>query len=268
MTINNEIYDTRGDSWWDADGDASLVSLRYLNNPLKADYIEGIVAARLSEGLRSVSLLDVGCGGGYLSEALAKKGLRVMGIDPSGRSIRSARLHAASQHLSIRYLQGGGEALPFATCSFDTVCCCDVLEHVVDYRPLIAEITRVLRPGGLFFFETINRNLISWLVMIKALQEWSATAFLAPDLHEWSAFIKPRELGSTMETNGLAVVEIKGLSPGMNFFAHYCSLRQRAKGRLGWPELARRLDLRISNNRSCNYIGYAVKGDMSSAPSG
>lgn len=259
LAINNDIYDTEGHSWWEADGDASLVSLRYLNHPLKATYIEGVLSAVQSELGRSARLLDLGCGGGYLSEELAAWGCQVVGIDPSGRSIRSALDHAAPQNLSIDYLQARGEALPFSSHSFDAVCCCDVLEHVVDYGVLIGEIARVLRRDGLFFFETINRSPISWLVMIKILQEWSATAFLAPNLHEWRSFIKPGELTLILEANGMKMAEIKGLSPGLNPIVHFWSLCNRANGRLTWPELARRLKLRISNNLSCNYIGHALK---------
>lgn len=258
MAVNNQIYDDLGHGWWDADGDGNLVSLRYLSNPLKQRYIESIVAKRGRTPARE-KLLDVGCGGGYLSEALAAIGFRVTGVDPSPTSLRAARNHARENGLTIDYCEGCGEALPFVTNAFDLVCCCDVLEHVPDYTLVVREIARVLKPGGIFFYDTINRTLVSRLIMITVMQDWERTAFLNPDIHDWQMFIKPRELLNVLGAQGLVNQEIRGLAPGKNFIAHYRNLRKRAKGEMSWPELGRRLKLAINDNRSCTYIGYAIK---------
>jgi 2-polyprenyl-6-hydroxyphenyl methylase/3-demethylubiquinone-9 3-methyltransferase len=85
------------------------------------------------------------------------------------------------------------------------------LEHVDDINKTISEIARVLRPGGLLFYDTINRTVVSWLVMIKIAQDWKRTAWEAPNTHEWKRFIKPSELTSTMKDNGLVMDEIKGI---------------------------------------------------------
>ena len=149
--------------------------------------------------------------------------------------------------------------MPFAAHSFDLVCCCDVLEHVAQYELVVREIARVLKPGGLFFYDTINRNMLSYLVMIKILQEWRSTAFLDANVHVWDMFIKPHELIEVFARSGLVSQEVKGLSPVLNFVAHYVNLRKRGKGKISWPELGERLDLQISDNLSGTYIGNAVK---------
>ena len=203
--------------------------------------------------------MDVGCGGGYLSEALARIGLSVTGIDPSAKTIATARAHARQAGLSIRYLEGRGEDLPFEADRFDIVCCCDVLEHVENYEDVVRAIARVLKPGGLFFYDTINRSMASQLIMIKILQAWRGTSFLDANVHVWEMFIKPGELEKVLNRCGLVSQEVKGVSPGRNYVAHYLNLRKRARGEISWQELAERLGLKITDNKSCTYIGYAVK---------
>lgn len=259
MEINNAVYERKGHAWWDENEEGSLISLRYLSNPVKFDYILSIIAARWKVRPDQKILLDVGCGGGYLAEELARTGLAVTGIDPSSATILTAREHARRARLEVDYLEGRGEALPFAPETFDFVCCCDVLEHVPDPDRVIAEIGRVLKPGGLFFYDTINRTLISRLVMIKIMQEWQSTAFLEPHIHLWPMFIKPRELLAMLTAHGLVNQEVRGLGPGPNFIAHYSNLRRRARGLIDWAELGRRLGLRINNNLSMTYVGYALK---------
>ena len=95
--------------------------------------------------------------------------------------------------------------------------------------------------------------------MIKIMQEWQNTAFLEPHIHLWHMFIKPRELIAMLTTHGLVNQDLKGLGPGPNVIAHYLNLRRRARGRIGWAELSRRLRLRINTNLTMTYIGYALK---------
>ncbi len=259
MQINNAVYDRKGHAWWDENEDGSLISLRYLSNPVKFSYIHTVISDQWPARTATPTLLDVGCGGGYLSEELARLGLSVTGIDPSPATIGAARAHARQTGLAIDYLEGRGEALPFVSARFDFVCCCDVLEHVPDPALIVAEIARVLKPGGVFFYDTINRTLISRLVMIKVMQEWKSTAFLEPRIHLWRMFIKPRELIAMLAANGLVNQDLKGLGPGPNFVAHYLNLRRRARGRLGCAELSHRLGLRINANLAMTYVGHALK---------
>ena len=232
---------------------------RFLNNPVKFAYFKKIMDRRLLTHPHDRRVLDVGCGGGYLSEELAKAGLRVTGIDLSRRSIDSAKKHAEKQNLEIDYFPGSAEDLPFAPESFDFVCCCDVLEHVHDTGRVIAEISRVLKTDGLFFYDTINRTLFSRLVMIKILQDWKSTALLGENVHVWKMFIKPTELVDVLGRNNLRNIEIKGLGPSWNLFAHYLNLRRRARGKLSWPELSRRMHLGLTADTRLTYLGHALR---------
>ncbi len=259
MQINNEIYNRLGNDWWDESGDGNLVSLRYLSNPVKFRYIHSIIRNQPESRRTNNSVLDVGCGGGYLSEELAKSELDVIGIDPSRESIEAAKAHAEQENLDIKYFVGYGERLPFESNTFDFVCCCDVLEHVKDYRIIVQEISRVLKNGGIFFYDTINRTVISKFVMIKIMQEWKSTSFLDPNVHIWDMFIKPKELLEVLSDHQLIHQEIKGISPRMNFISHYLNLRRRSKSQITWKELGAKLNLGLSNNLSSTYIGYAIK---------
>jgi 2-polyprenyl-6-hydroxyphenyl methylase / 3-demethylubiquinone-9 3-methyltransferase len=128
------------------------------------------------------SALDVGWGGGTLAEEFAATGFRVTGVDPSEKSLAPARQHAQSIGWPIDDQKGSGESIPFPDDTYPVVYCCDVLEHVRDLPKVMGEIYRVTKPGGVFFFDTLNRTLISKLVAIKIWQEWKSTAFMPPRL--------------------------------------------------------------------------------------
>jgi 2-polyprenyl-6-hydroxyphenyl methylase/3-demethylubiquinone-9 3-methyltransferase len=262
LEINNQIYSDLGCGWWDENGDGNLVSLRYLTNPAKFNYINNVIKS-YGKCPKKISVLEVGCGGGYLADKLAKAGFEVTGLDPSNNSIKAAKVHAKQENLTIKFVEGFGEKLPFKSNSFHFVCCCDVLEHVKDFTLVIKEISRVLRRGGVFFYDTINRTTISKIVMIKVMQGWEGISFLGPNIHIWDMFIKPKELIEVLSHYNLVNQEIKGLSPSMNFISHFFSLRARNKGQISWQELGKRFNLKISSNISCNYIGYAVKSNNS-----
>ena len=110
---------------------------------------------------RDKSVLDLGCAGGFIAEALATKGARVTGIDPAADTVAAARSRATLVGQDIQYDVGVGEALPYAEAAFDAVVCVDVLEHVADLAKVASEVARVLRPGGIFLYATINRNVLS-----------------------------------------------------------------------------------------------------------
>jgi 2-polyprenyl-6-hydroxyphenyl methylase/3-demethylubiquinone-9 3-methyltransferase len=204
-------------------------------------------------------VLDVGCGGGLLAEEFARLGCAVTGVDPSQESLAAAREHAATQGLAIGYQRGSGEALPFVADSFDVVYCCDVLEHVNDLRQVIAETARVLKPGGVYLYDTINRTPQSRLLVIKLLQEWRWTALMPPRLHDWNMFIRPAELGRLLEQHGLLPGGLTGLKPRAHPLRLVQALRQRKRGRLSYAEAVERMDLGESADTSVSYIGYARK---------
>ena len=165
-----------------------------------------------------------------MSEAYAGHGARVTGVDPSSGSLEVARSHARQSGLSIRYEQGRGEAIPSTDASFDLVSCCDVLEHVDDLDAVIREIARVLRPGGLFFFDTINRTWPSWLFVIEVFQEW--LRLVPPGGHDWEMFITPRELGAALARAGLEMRNLTGLGPSFAPLALGRALLHWATGRM------------------------------------
>jgi 2-polyprenyl-6-hydroxyphenyl methylase/3-demethylubiquinone-9 3-methyltransferase len=256
MPVDNNLYDTLADSWWDESG--MLRTLHGLN-PARLRYLRRVLVDESGMDLRGKKTLDVGCGGGLLSEELARMGCVVTGVDPSEQSLEAARAHARQEGLAIDYRQATGEALPFPDATFDLVCCCDVLEHVDDLPRVISEIGRVLRPGGIFLYDTINRTFRSWLVIIELFQEWSWTSFMPPDLHDWRQFIKPGELTALLAGAGLANQGLAGLRPAVNPLQTLRILRARKRGRISYLEAIRRLDLQESRDLSISFIGWARK---------
>lgn len=141
---DQSIYQDYAQSWWDG----SQKFQRTLANqvPPRLAFFD-----RVAPNWKGMEVLDLGCGGGFMSEALAQRGAHVTGIDPSVASLEAARKHAQSQGLEIVYRKGVGESIPLDTRSVDRVVCVDVLEHVQDVEKVLVEIYRVLRPHGIFF---------------------------------------------------------------------------------------------------------------------
>jgi len=135
--------------------------LRTMLNPVRFAFFRDELIKTMQMDLTGRRLLDVGCGGGLLAEEVAHLGLLVTGVDPSQRSLVTACKHAAQSDLRINYVAATGELLPIASASHDIVICCDVLEHVDAPDKVIAEVARVLKPNGIFFYDTINRTFIS-----------------------------------------------------------------------------------------------------------
>ena len=263
--VNNDIYRRLGHAWWDDDvGEFS--SLRFWVNPVRFACFERVFKREkvLDRGLRK--LLDVGCGGGLLAEEFARAGFEVTGIDPAPESIEAARAHASASGLSIDYRTGHGERLPFPDAAFDHVTCCDVLEHVDDLDRVIGEIARVLRPDGLFFYDTINRTFLSRLAVIKVMQEWRCTAFAEPNSHVWEKFITPAELVALLERYGLDQREMRGIVSRRNPLSILLNFHRRVKGRITFQELGRRLDFQESEHLGVSYMGYATKNGPDRGP--
>ncbi len=257
-TVNNGIYRSMGHAWWDDDvGEFS--TLRFWINPVRFGYFARIFNEEKSVERGRRRLLDVGCGGGVLSEEFARAGFEVTGVDPAPESIEAARSHAHQSGLDIGYQTGSGERLEFPDQSFDCVACCDVLEHVDDVDLVIGEIARVLRPGGLFFYDTINRTIISKIAIIKVMQEWPSTAFAAPNSHLFRKFIKPEELVACLEKHGLESRNMRGIASRRNPILTLLDFRKRAKGKLTFKELGERLAFEESDHLEASYMGYAQK---------
>jgi len=254
--IDNGIYDQVASTWWDEDGFMAL--LRTSVNPGRSAYFRKLLLERLLVEPASTRLLDVGCGGGLLAEEFAKLGCIVTGVDRSQPTLEAARTHALASGLAIDYVESSAESLPFPAASFDVVSCCDVLEHVDEPAVVLGEIGRVLKPGGVFVFDTINRTWRSKLVAIKLAQEWP-TRFIPADVHVWEKFIRPQELAAHMAAHRLHVGEFVGLSPPKNPLPALAAFAGHKLGRLGFGELGERVRLEASNDLSVSYMGFALR---------
>jgi 2-polyprenyl-6-hydroxyphenyl methylase/3-demethylubiquinone-9 3-methyltransferase len=255
--VNNEIYEIYGDTWWNDDAAFGFSSLRYCVNPMRYGYFKRILHQLRIPGK---TVLDVGCGGGFLAEEFAKDGFQVTGIDPSAKSVAAARKHAAESGLLIRYEVGRGEMMPFPDGSFDLVACCDVLEHVDDLEKVIREVSRLLKPKGVFFYDTVNRTWRSKIAIIKIWQEWSLTKCCPRNTHVWEKFIKPAELTAIMQSCDLVHREMRGIAPGKrNFLALLRRLRAIKTGKMRNEEMAAALKLSETGDLRLSYMGYAIR---------
>ncbi|MEM6745432.1 MAG: bifunctional 2-polyprenyl-6-hydroxyphenol methylase/3-demethylubiquinol 3-O-methyltransferase UbiG [Pseudomonadota bacterium] len=202
------LYDGVADHWWDD-------SVRWVRT------LQAMVPARLrwfeAQGAvwDGLDVLDLGCAGGFMAEALARKGARVSGLDPADAAIAAASAHAAAEGLSIDYRAGVGEALPYADDAFDAVVCVDVLEHVSDLGAVLEEVRRVLRPGGRFCFDTINAGPLPAFAVVTLAE--NLLGLLPKGAHDPDLFIKPSHLRGALESLGFEVGPFRGLGPvGLN----------------------------------------------------
>ena len=255
--IDNNIYNLEGDKWWQSDFSLNLI--RTLFNPFRVGYAKKIIEQIIKNEPSKISVLEVGCGGGLLSEEIAKLGFRTTGIDPSESSLNTAIQHSKENNLEIKYVPGSGENLPFTNNSFDVVLCCDVLEHVQDLPKVITEISRVLKNGGVFIYDTFNRTYFSRISTIKILQEWKRWAIMPVDLHVWEMFIKPGEIKSLLEENQLTWKEHRGIKPGISYVKMLYYLHKRATGKLTYEEFGEKFHMVESRSTRIMYMGYAVK---------
>jgi 2-polyprenyl-6-hydroxyphenyl methylase/3-demethylubiquinone-9 3-methyltransferase len=257
MTINNSIYDELADTWWDEKKFLHL--LKAMVNPWRVPYFKKVLVECYGPDLSQVRMLDIGCGGGVLAEEFALLGCQVAGIDISPRSIAVAQAHAAKSGLSIDYRVEDATHLSFEDGSLEAVSCCDMLEHVSDWKGVVAEAARVLKPGGLFFFDTINRTPRSKAVFIQGLQKSSFTKLMPPDTHIWEMFIMPEEVRAACQKHGMTVEDMQGGKIAKNPFATLWDVRRQKRGWISFGELGHRLELRLDKDLSLNYLGYARK---------
>ena len=201
--------------WWDPDGPQAPL---HVLNPARLGY----VAAR--QTLRGARVLDVGCGGGLLSEAMAREGASVLGLDLSPELIDIAKLHRleskqAGTVLDLDYRVQPVEALADAEPgTFDAVTCMEMLEHVPDPASILEACSRLLKPGGRLFVSTINRTPAAFALAIVGAEY--IARLLAPGTHDYRSFIKPSELTRVLRALGFDVEDVSGL--------HYDPLRKRA----------------------------------------
>lgn len=259
--IDNDIYNIEGHRWWQPDFPLNLIKTSI--NPIRIRYAKKIFEQLIKINPDKIKALDIGCGGGLLSEEIAEMGFITTGIDPSETSLNIAVIHSEENNLKINYQKATGENLPFRDCSFDIVFCCDVMEHVHDLPGVISEISRVLKYSGIFIYDTFNRTFISKIIAIKVLQEWKRWAIMPPDLHVWEMFIKPDEIRSLFEENQMVWKDHRGIKPNISYLKMLRYLHKRTTGKLSNEEFGKKFRMVECRSTQNMYIGYAIKQGLS-----
>ena len=187
--------------WWDADGESRPL---HDLNPVRFGYIAERVA------LKGARALDVGCGGGLLSEALARAGAKVMGIDLAPSVLEVARLHLLESGLEVDYRETSVEALAGEMAGqFDVITCMEMLEHVPDPASVISACADLLKPGARLFLSTLNRTPQAFVAGIVGAEH--VLRLLPRGTHHYAQFIKPSELAADLRAAGLVLEELRGI---------------------------------------------------------
>ncbi len=200
--IEIEKFSQLAHRWWDANSEFKPL---HEINPLRLDYIERIA------GLSGKTVLDVGCGGGILSESMAGMGAQVTGIDLGDKPLQVAKLHLLESGKQVEYRKVAVE--DFAAerpASFDVVTCMEMLEHVPDPQSVVRACAQLVRPGGYVFFSTLNRNAKSYLFAVIGAEY--VLNMLPRGTHDYAKFIKPSELAQWSRNAGLNVNDLTGMS--------------------------------------------------------
>jgi 2-polyprenyl-6-hydroxyphenyl methylase/3-demethylubiquinone-9 3-methyltransferase len=223
--------------WWDADG--PMAPLHRLN-PTRLQYSRDRLCSHfnlVADDLRPLTglrLLDVGCGGGLLSEPFARMGAAVVGIDAAAENIAAAEIHAEALGVEVNYRAMAAEDLAASGAQFDVVVSMEVIEHVADVAGFIEALADLTRPGGALLLATLNRTPRSFLTAILGAEY--VLRWLPTGTHDWQRFRKPAELGRYLRKAGAELRDVTGMR-----------------------YLARQGDWRLSRDASVNYLAYAVR---------
>jgi 2-polyprenyl-6-hydroxyphenyl methylase/3-demethylubiquinone-9 3-methyltransferase len=200
------------DTWWDPAGKMGML---HKFNPVRLGFIKEAACRRFSrdpkrlDSLQGLRFLDIGCGGGILSEPIARLGASVVGADPAAANIESAKVHAAREGLSIDYRATTAEALADAGERFDVVLAMEVVEHVADLTLFVGRCAEMVKPGGLMVVATINRTIKSFALAIVGAEY--VLRWLPRGTHQWDKFVTPNEIEIALEKRSLNVTEETGV---------------------------------------------------------
>jgi 2-polyprenyl-6-hydroxyphenyl methylase/3-demethylubiquinone-9 3-methyltransferase len=205
-------FDALADRWWDPEGDFKPL---HDINPARLEYIRDRTEFNAGE------IVDVGCGGGILSESMAREGAKVTGVDMATKALGVARMHALENEVSIDYQATTAEELAGTRREqFRTVTCMEMLEHVTSYPSTVQACADLTEPGGDLFFSTINRNPKAYLLLVLGAEY--ILNLLPRGTHEYEKFIKPSELAQAVRDAGLQVIDISGMT--YNPFTRKCTI--------------------------------------------
>lgn len=244
--VNNEFYDTLKEHWYNSDDNP--IALLRAEQKLKNPWIEKEIKELISRSdLTGIKVLDIGCGGGFLTNYLAQKGAMVVGLDQSKESLSLAAQYDSTK--SVTYLYGDAYHLPFENAEFDFVFAMDFLEHVEEPQRVIAQASRVLKTNGAFFYHTFNKNFLAWLMVIKFV-EWFLPK-TPKNLHILRLFIKPKDLFAMLQKSGLKNKKIYGMGPVFLCREFFWSLIHR--------RVHPQFRFELKKTQILAYIGYALK---------
>lgn len=206
-------FQAQADSWWDPDGKfkplhrLNPIRVEFLRNRLAKHFHRDAESMRPFAGLR---LLDVGCGGGILSEPMARLGFEVVGVDAGEKNIGAARAHAEATGLAIDYRAVTAESLAEAGERFDAVLAMEVVEHVADLDAFLDTISSLVKPQGALALATLNRTPKSFLLAVVGAEY--VLRWLPRGTHQWKKFVRPSEMAAGLRRNGFAIRELSGIS--------------------------------------------------------
>ncbi len=224
--------------WWNPRGKFRPL---HLFNPVRLAFVRSVAAehfqrdARALQPFGGLSLLDIGCGGGLLSEPMARMGFQVTGVDASEKNVMTAATHAREQNVPVQYHAGTAESLAREGCRYDIVLNMEVIEHVASVPDFLEACASLIKPGGLMFVATLNRTLKS-LMLAKFGAEY-VLRWLPAGTHDWNRFLTPQELRAQLERTGMGIVRTQGI----------------VFDPLQW-------DWRLSTDTDVNYVMVATKG--------
>jgi 2-polyprenyl-6-hydroxyphenyl methylase/3-demethylubiquinone-9 3-methyltransferase len=200
------------EEWWDARGKMAVL---HKFNPVRLSFIKDALCRHVArdgkrlDALAGLRILDIGCGGGLLSEPLARLGAAVVGADPSATNIEVAKLHAAAAGVAVDYRATTAEALADAGERFDVVLAMEVVEHVADLALFVKRCAEMVKPSGLMIVATINRTLKSFALAIVGAEY--VLRWLPRGTHQWDKFVTPNELEAALQRHDLAVINETGV---------------------------------------------------------
>lgn len=201
------------EEWWDPDGKFAPL---HKFNPVRLAFLRDRICQRFGRDplgnrpLSGLSVADIGCGGGLLSEPMARLGATVTGVDAGEKTIAIARAHAKASGLDVRYRLGSAEEMAAAGETYDIVLNMEIVEHVADLRAFVAASARLVKPGGMMVVATLNRTLKSFALAIVGAEY--VLRWLPRGTHDWSRFVRPSELAAGLRRAGMDISELTGVA--------------------------------------------------------